>query len=235
MHAEATRLCRCSAQPITRIARKSSPTLRVLGRDEDAKRYGDKAAAVKQAFYKQYFDASGKLQNMPETQTAYVLAIAFNLLPKDVTEKAAANLARLIAEADDHLRTGFLGTPFIVPVVGQTGHDNLAYSLLLQETYPSEFYSINQGATTMWERWNSYSRDKGFGDVRMNSFSHYAYGAIVHWMYERVAGLAPDPANPGYKHFFVWPLIGKQLGSARAALDTPYGKASSAWVKQNGK
>lgn len=208
---------------------------RVLKRAEDAKRFGDEAAAVKEAFYKQYFDADGKLQNASETQTAYVLAIAFDLIPKEAKEKAAVNLVRLVGEAENHLRTGFLGTPFIVPVLSATGHSDLAYDLLFRETYPSWFYSINQGATTMWERWNSYSHDEGFGDVRMNSFNHYAYGAIGQWMYERVAGLAPDPANPGYKHFFVRPLIGKQLDSARAEFDTPYGKASSAWIKQNGK
>jgi alpha-L-rhamnosidase len=87
----------------------------------------------------------------------------------------------------------------------------------------------------MWERWNSYTREKGLGNVAMNSFNHYAYGAIGRWMYERVAGLAPDPGAPGYKHFFVRPLIGKQLDSARAELETPYGKASSAWTRRDGK
>ena len=82
-------------------------------------------------------------------------------------------------------------------------------------------YPINQGATTIWERWNSYSYEDGFGDVSMNSFNHYAYGAIGHWLYERVAGLAPDPAHPGYKHFFVRPLFGKQLTFARAEFETP--------------
>jgi alpha-L-rhamnosidase len=87
----------------------------------------------------------------------------------------------------------------------------------------------------MWERWNSFTREGGFGNASMNSFNHYAYGAIGQWMYERVAGLAPDPANPGYKHFFVRPLIApSQLNSARAELDTPYGKASSGWVKRQG-
>lgn len=208
---------------------------RVLNRDADAKRYAEEATQVKQAFYKQYFDAAGKLQNAPETQTAYALALAFELIPADVKEKVGANLVRLVGEADGHLRTGFLGTPYIALALDEAGRPDLAYDLLFQETYPSWFYSINQGATTMWERWNSYSRDEGFGPVSMNSFNHYAYGAIGQWMYERVAGLSPDPENPGYKHFYVRPLIGKQLDSARANLETPYGKASSAWVKQNGK
>lgn len=208
---------------------------RVLKRDDDARRYADEAAAVKRAFFKHYFDADVKLRNAPETQTAYVLAIAFDLIPEEARRKAAAHLVRLIRDAGGHLRTGFLGTPFVVSVLDETGHGDLAYELLFQETYPSWFYSINQGATTMWERWNSYTRDKGFGDAKMNSFNHYAYGAVGRWMYERVAGLAPDPANPGYKHFFVRPLTGKQLTSARAELETPYGRASSAWARENGK
>jgi len=207
----------------------------VLKREDGMKLYADEAATVKRAFARQYFDANGKLQNAPETQTAYVLAIAFDLLPPDLKLKAGANLVRLVKEADGHLRTGFLGTPFIARVLDDTGHSDLAYDLLFQESYPSWFYPINQGATTMWERWNSFTLDKGFGDAGMNSFNHYAYGAIGQWMYERVAGLAPDPEHPGYKHFFVRPLPGNQLDSARAELQTPYGLASSAWAKRNRK
>ena len=216
-------------------AQITADTARVLGRDAEAKRYAAEAATVRQAFAKQYFDAEGKLQNAPETQTGYVLALAFDLLPAELKPKAAANLARLVGEADGHLRTGFLGTPYLARVLDENGYADLAADLFFKETYPSWFYPINQGATTMWERWNSYTHDKGFGDVKMNSFNHYAYGAIGQWMYERVAGLAPDPAHPGYKHFFVRPLIVKQLDSARAELETPYGKAASAWVKRNGK
>lgn len=207
----------------------------VLGREADAKRYGAEADSVAAAFTKHYFDADGKLQNAPETQTSYLMGLGFDLLPQELRAKAAGHLVRLIREAGNHLRTGFLGTPLIARVLDDCGRPDLAYELLFKETYPSWFYSINQGATTMWERWNSYSHESGFGDAGMNSFNHYAYGAIGQWMYERVAGLAPDPAHPGYKHFFVRPLIGEQLDSARAELETPYGKASSAWIKQGEK
>jgi alpha-L-rhamnosidase len=87
----------------------------------------------------------------------------------------------------------------------------------------------------MWERWNSYTKDKGFGPVDMNSFNHYAYGVIGQWMYERLAGLSPDPAQAGYKHFFIRPLFAAQLDSASAVLETPYGRATSAWRRGNGK
>lgn len=209
-----------------------SDALRVLGRTDESKRYADEADAVKQAFAKHYFDADGKLQNAPETQTAYLLAIAFDLIPDEMKPKAAEHLVRLVHEADDHLRTGFLGTPFVIPVLDDAGYPDLAAKILFNETYPGWFYSINQGATTMWERWNSYSRDEGFGDASMNSFNHYAYGAIGQWLYERVAGLTPDPEHPGYKHFFIRPLILDQLTHTRAELQTPYGQAVSAWEKR---
>jgi len=196
-------------------------SLRVLGKTAEAKKHAEEATFIRQAFAKHYFDAAGKLQNAPETQTAYLLAIAFDLIPAELQEKASEHLVRLVHEADNHLRTGFLGTPYIAQVLDQTGHADLAFTVLFKETYPSWFFSINQGATTMWERWNSYSHEDGFGKVGMNSFNHYAYGAINQWMVD--------------KHFFVRPLVGGPLTSARAELETPYGKASSGWKKVEGK
>ncbi len=209
---------------------------RLLGRADDEKRHAAELVTLKKAFVKKYFDADGRLQGITETQTAYLLAIDFALIPADMVKKAAAHLERLIVdEAQGHLRTGFLGTPLIAGVLDRTGRAGLAVELLFKETYPSWFYPINQGATTMWERWNSYTHAEGFGDASMNSFNHYAYGAIGQWMYERIAGLAPDPAHPGYKHFFVRPLPAAPLDHARAELDTPYGKAVSGWIRKNGK
>ncbi|MCF7863879.1 MAG: glycoside hydrolase family 78 protein [Kiritimatiellales bacterium] len=212
-----------------------SDSSRVLGKTAEADACAAEAEAIKKAFTEYYFDADGKLKNAPETQTAYLISIGFNLIPAELQKKASGHLAKLVEEADGHLRTGFLGTPFIAQVLDRTGHADCAFDILFKETYPSWFYSINQGATTMWERWNSYSHTDGFGDVGMNSFNHYAYGAIGQWMYERVAGLAPDPAQPGYKHFFVRPLIGGPLTSARAELETPYGKAASGWKMDGNK
>lgn len=212
-------------------ARILADSARILKRDEDAKRYAAEADFVKQAFAKQYFDAEMKLQNAPETQTGYLLAIAFDLIAPDDRKKAAAHLVRLVSDADNHLRTGFLGTPYIVNVLDQMGYTDLAYELLFKETYPSWFYSIHQGATTIWERWNSYSHENGFGDVAMNSFNHYAYGAVGQWMVERIAGLSPDPQQPGYKHFYIQPHPGDPLTWARAEYQTPYGKAVSGWKK----
>jgi len=208
---------------------------RVLGKRTKAETYEAEAEAVKSAFTENWFDAAGKLKNAPETQTAYLLALAFDLLPENLKNPAAENLVKQVEAADRHLRTGFLGTPLIAPVLDEIGRPDLALELLFKETYPSWFYSINQGATTMWERWNSYSHEDGFGDASMNSFNHYAYGAIGQWLYERLAGLAPDPEQPGYKHFTVRPLIAPQLDRVRAELETPYGKAVSGWEKKDNK
>ncbi|MCH7226245.1 family 78 glycoside hydrolase catalytic domain [Haloferula sp. A504] len=203
----------------------------ILGKPS-GKRYAQEAERVREAFVAHYFDQDGSLRNTRETQTAYVLALAFDLIPEELRPKAVGHLERLVAEAGGHLRTGFLGTPHLNRVLDANGRPELALSILFKESYPSWFFSINQGATTMWERWNSYSHKDGFGDARMNSFNHYAYGAVGRWMYERLAGLAPDPGQPGYKHFFVRPLIAPQLEFARAELDTPYGKAASGWRKE---
>ena len=211
-----------------RIIEKSA---RILGQVDDARLYGAEADSVKAAFANHYFDNAGMLQNAPETQTAYLLAIAFDLIPEELRRPASENLARLVKQAGGHLQTGFLGTPYVVSVLDSMGYPELATAMLLKDTYPSWFFSIDQGATTMWERWDSFSHRDGFNPEGMNSFNHYAYGAIGQWMYERLAGLAPDPDNPGYKHFFVRPLVVDQLDWARAELNTPYGAASSAWRK----
>ncbi len=204
-----------------------------LDRTEDVAKYEAMHEQIRQAFSTEYFDEKGRMKSKYETQTGYLLAIAFDLLTPPLQEPAVENLLLLIEKADGHLRTGFLGTPLLAPQLDQLGHSDLAYDVLFKETYPSWFYSINQGATTMWERWNSYSHKEGFGSASMNSFNHYAYGAIGQWMYERIAGLAPDPKNPGYKHFFLQPNPGGPLESASASLETPYGQAFCGWEKES--
>ncbi|MBC2606112.1 alpha-L-rhamnosidase [Pelagicoccus albus] len=216
----------------TRSSQILANTANILGLEDEALQLSIEADSLKRSFQELYFASDGSLKLPVETQTAYALAISFDLLPEDLQKKAGNHLARLVLEADGHLRTGFLGTPHLIPALDKIGHSELAYSILIKETYPSWFYSINQGATTMWERWNSYSHEDGFGDAGMNSFNHYAYGAIGQWMYERLAGLSPDPEHPGYKHFFIRPLTSVPLDSAAAELETPYGKASSSWQKR---
>jgi alpha-L-rhamnosidase len=204
---------------------------RILGKSNDAEHYHKNFSEIRRAFSETFFDTEGKLKTETPTQTAYLMALGFDLLEPELRDGALRNLLELIEAADGHLRTGFLGTPLIAFVLDDCGHTNTAYQVLFKETYPSWFYSINQGATTVWERWNSYSHEDGFGDAKMNSFNHYAYGAIEQWMVERIAGLAPDPEHPGYKHFFIQPRTGHPLTSAEAEYQTPYGQAKSSWRK----
>ncbi len=203
----------------------------ILGKSKAAVNYQAEADAVKAAFQKHYFNRAGKLKNAPETQTAYVLALEFDLISDEQKVGAGKHLLRLIDEADGHLRTGFLGTPYLAQVLDETGSAHVASSLLFKESYPSWFYSINQGATTMWERWDSYTKKDAFHPQGMNSFNHYAYGAIGEWMYERLAGLTPDPEQPGYKHYYVRPLVIRELQWVRAELDSAYGVISCGWKK----
>ncbi|MEX0332009.1 MAG: family 78 glycoside hydrolase catalytic domain [Puniceicoccaceae bacterium] len=205
----------------------------LIGEVEEAERLKKLAEEVRQVFVETFWLPEGKLSS--DTQTAYLLALAFDLLDEEAEVQALDNLIRLIEEADNHLGTGFVGTPLLAPTLTRYGKTKLAYEIVLKETYPSWIFSIHQGATTMWERWNSYSHAEGFGNVAMNSFNHYAYGAIGQWMYETIAGLAPDPDNPGYKHFFVRPQPGGNLTWARATLRTPQGKAGSSWKLSDGK
>jgi alpha-L-rhamnosidase len=134
-----------------------------------------------------------------------------------------------------HLTTGFLGTPYLTDALTETGHLAEAYRLLLNKRYPSWLYPITQGATTIWERWDGQKPDKSFQDVGMNSFNHYAYGAIGDWMVRTVAGLDLDETTPAYKHLLVAPQPGGGLTSARAELLTPYGAAASGWTISSGR
>jgi alpha-L-rhamnosidase len=167
-----------------------------------------------------------------ETQTAYTLALNFDMLPEEMRTEMAKRSADNVAQYNDHLTTGFLGTPYLCNVLSRFGYDSVAYKLLLQETYPSWLYPVKMGATTIWERWDGIKkRDSSFQNVMMNSFNHYAYGAIGDWMYRVMAGLSEDA--PGYKKIKIMPHIGKGITSAEADLETYYGKASSAWQVQN--
>lgn len=206
---------------------------RVLGHTsevEELKALGD---SVRFAFEKEFIDSQGKLTTENETQTGYLMALGFELVSEEKADKVLPHLIAKIEEADQHLRTGFLGTPLLATVLDKYGYTDLMYTLLFKETYPSWFYSINQGATTMWERWNSYSHEDGFGNAGMNSFNHYAYGAIGQWMYERIAGISP--LLPGYKKILIAPVIGSKLEYAKAEYNSVYGRISSGWKKlENG-
>lgn len=200
----------------------------VLGKTADEKKYKDLYEKVALAFENKFFDKNGKFINKKQTQTSYLLAIYFELLKPETKIKAQKHLLQEIKNADYHLGTGFLGTPILPKVLDNMGEIDLMYKILFKETYPSWFYSINQGATTMWERWNSFSKKDGYNPQSMNSLNHYAYGAVGQWMYERIAGLSS--LEPGYKKLKIAPIPNTAfLNAASASLNTPYGKASSSW------
>jgi len=210
----------------------------LLGRRKDAVRYRTLANRVKAAFNREFVSPSGRV--VGDTQTGYLLALGFDLLPKAKQAHAVEQLVRDIEAHGCHLSTGFVGTPLLAPVLSRFGRTDVAYKLLLQQTYPSWIYSILQGATTMWERWNSYTKDRGFGDVGMNSFNHYAYGAIGEWLYNTVAGIELDETKPGYKHLVIRPQPpksskddkgGETLSWVKAELMTRYGKAACSWKR----
>ncbi len=199
----------------------------VLGHADDAAAYRDLHGKVVAAFQKRFLTADGLLT--AGTQTAAVLALHFNLVPPDLTATVAGALARHVEERGFHLATGFVGTPYVLDVLEAHGHLEIAYKLLEQETFPSWIFPIKNGATTIWERWDGWTPEKGFQDHGMNSFNHYAYGAVGAWMYRTVAGLELDPADPGYRTVIFRPRPGGTLTHASAHLQTPRGEAGISW------
>lgn len=198
----------------------------IIGKTEDAKKYAQLSDDVKKAFVNEFVTPSGRL--VSHTQTAYSLALAFNLLPENLIPKAAAFLAEDVKKSG-HLTTGFVGTPLLCKALSANGYDELAFMLLNRKEYPSWLYPVTQGATTIWERWDGQKPDGSFQDVGMNSFNHYAYGAIGEWLYHYVAGMDIDPENPGYKHILLAPHPGGGLTNANAEFLSLYGSVKSAW------
>lgn len=198
-----------------------------LGRSDDATEYGALFREVRAAFDREFVSGAGRVGE--NTQTAYALAIAFDLLPDSIIPAAADRLAQDVRSRGAHLTTGFLGTPVLLHALSGTGHADAAFALLMQRSYPSWLYPITRGATTMWERWDGIRPDSSFEDPGMNSFNHYAFGAVGDWMYRNIGGIDLDPAVPGYKRARIAPRVGGGLTSARASLETPYGSLATAW------
>ena len=205
----------------------------VLGKKDEAESYAALLPKIKEAFLKEYVTANGRL--VSNTQTAYVLALNFDMLPEQQRPDAARRLADNVKNYDNHLTTGFLGTPYLCHVLTRFGYDSLAYQLLMQPTYPSWLYPVKMGATTIWERWDGIKPDSTFETPTMNSFNHYAYGAIGDWMYRVVAGIDTYSDAPGYKHIKIQPHVGDKLEYANADLKTYYGNVSSHWKRDGDK
>lgn len=210
-----------------RVAGLMAEIARILSRPADAKRFNKLHTKVVAAFNRHYVTADARLAG--DTQTAYLLALGFDLLPEAKRPAALAHLERAFKRRDHHLSTGFVGTPLLCPVLTRFGRTDLAYKLLFNDDYPSWLFPVKNGATTMWERWNSWTPDQGFGDDSMNSFNHYAYGAVGEWLYESVAGISE--LAPGFKQILLRPRPHARLTHAAATLHSPYGEIRSAWKR----
>lgn len=204
----------------------------VLEKKEDVAQYTALLRNIREAFIKEYMTATGRL--VSSTQTAYVLALQFDMLPEALRASAAERLVTNIRSYGNHLTTGFLGTPYLCHVLTRFGHTKVAYDLLMQESYPSWLYPVKMGATTIWERWDGIKPNGTFQTPDMNSYNHYAYGAIGDWMYRHIAGINSDPAAPGYKKVRIAPRPGGGLSSASGELETPYGRVISSWTLKDG-
>jgi alpha-L-rhamnosidase len=200
---------------------------KVLGKEDDVATYSALLQKIKDAFLKEYMTPNGRL--VSGTQTAYVLALNFDMLPESLRTQAAVRLVDNVKSYGNHLTTGFLGTPYLCHVLTRFGYDSVAYKLLLQPTYPSWLYPVKMGATTIWERWDGIKPDSTFETPGMNSFNHYSYGAIGDWMYRSMAGLDTYEDGVGYKHIKIQPHIGGNFTNVSASLETYYGKLSSSW------
>jgi alpha-L-rhamnosidase len=201
------------------------------GRNEDARGYRDLNERIKAAFQEAYVSPDGRIEG--DTQTCYLLALHMELLPEELRSSAAKHLVRTIEREDWHLSTGFVGVGYLCPVLTEAGYTDIAYRLLGNETYPSWGYTIKNGATTIWERWDGWTEEDGFQSPNMNSFNHYSLGSVGEWLYRYVAGI--DLGTPGYGHIVVRPRPGGGLTHARAEYDSVRGKISSSWKLEDGQ
>jgi alpha-L-rhamnosidase len=214
-------------------ARLVQKTADVLGKTADAAEYEDLVRQITDAFQSEFITRTGRMAS--NTQTAYALALAFDLMPHDQRAQATDRLAADVRKFGNHLTTGFLGTPLLSATLTENGRVDVAYDLILQETYPSWLYPVKMGATTIWERWDGIRPDSTFQNPGMNSFNHYAYGAVGDWLYRVVAGVDLDPLEPAYRHVHIRPQPGGGLTSAAGSLQTMYGEVESAWSIDDGR
>lgn len=204
-----------------------------LEESEDERHFVTLFESIRQAFAARFIAEDGSLDG--DTQTGYLLAIDFGLVEGERARAIGAHLRRAFREANDHLATGFLGVRHVCPVLSELGEQDLAYTLLLNETYPSWLFPVLNGATTIWERWDGWTPDRGFQTPNMNSLNHYAYGAIGEWLFRRVAGIDGDPEAPGFARVLFRPLPDRRLGWARATYRSCRGPVSAGWEVVGGR
>lgn len=206
---------------------------RVLGHRERAARYEELGQQVRGAFVRQYVDDAGRL--MGDTQTGYVLALHMGLVDEDLRPVLAAHLVEAIAREDWHLSTGFVGVGYLLPVLTSTGHNDVAYRLLEQRSFPSWLYTVDRGATTIWERWDGWTEERGFQSPRMNSFNHYSLGSVGEWLYRFVLGIELAPEAVGFNRLVLRPHPGGSLTFARGCFRSVRGEIATSWALESGR
>lgn len=206
-------------------ARLVSRSCAVLGRAEEASKYEALFQEIKQAFNKEYVASDGRIRG--NTQAVYAMALKFELLPDELRPKAAQYLEDDIKAKGGHLSTGFIGVGYLLPVLTQYGHTDTAGRLLLQDTFPSWLFSVKHGATTIWERWDGWTPEKGFQDPGMNSFNHYSLGSCGEYLFGYVGGIRA--ASPGFRDILIDPVVGNGLTWARTRYDSIRGPIGTSW------
>ena len=202
----------------------------VLGKTEDAAFYGKLSEEVRLAIQDEFFSKNGRSTIL--TQTAHVVALHFDLVEPAVRQRVLADLGALLKKSNMHLKTGFIGTPYLCRSLADNGDPDSAYKIFFQEDYPSWLYEVLMGATTIWERWNSILPDGKISGTGMNSLNHYAYGSIAEWMYRNMCGINPVEHAPGFKQFEVRPDIYGKLTFAKASLKSSMGLIESGWRRE---
>jgi alpha-L-rhamnosidase len=209
----------------TRLVARSC---RVLGRDAEAEKYEKLFGDIRQAFIQRYVAADGRIKG--DTQCGYAMALKFELLPDELRPKAAQYLEEDVRAKGNHLSTGFVGVSYLLPVLTEAGKADTAYRLLLQDTFPSWLFSVRYGATTIWERWDGWTPDKGFQDPGMNSFNHYSLGSCGEYLFGYVGGIRPF--SPGYQTIAIAPVVGDGLSWAKTSYQSMQGEIATAWKKE---
>lgn len=217
------------ADDCTKLARIA----RELGHDADAQRFQKMFGHVRAAFQKEWLEPNGRITT--DTQTGYLLALAFDLLPENLRAAATNHLVEIIKALDWHLSTGFIGISHLNPQLTLAGRVDVAYRLLLRDDYPSWLYPVKHGATTIWERWNGWTHQDGFFNPHMNSFNHYSLGSVGEWLFRHVAGIELDPETPGFQKFVLRPFLGEGLDFARGSYRTMHGEIVSDWKRTGDK
>ena len=200
----------------------------ILGKDDDSRYYKNLFTKIQNAFLEKYWKSEGIF--VDDTQTTCAMAIYMKLLPEDIEKRAAVRLAELIRQNGNRLSTGFIGCKHLLPALSEHGYDDLAYTLLTSTEFPSWGYEVVNNATTIWERWDSYTIKDGF-KKGMNSFSHYAFGAVCEWMFRYMAGI--DMEGYGFKNIIIWPRISRdKISYVNADYNSIHGKISSHWQRE---